>query len=315
MKRILLTTDGSNFALSSAAYLTDLYKGASDLEVTVLNILPSVPPLYLEEPHDPLIRKDYAVWKKKRAEEAKKYTEEAMKVLQRRGFKKSHIQAKHAPQIVGVARDIIREADAESHDACVMGKKGMGWFDDIFLGSITSKLLEISENHPVWLVSGNEWKSRKVLVAMDHTPKAVQLARYVGEMLRGLEGVQITLYHYCPPFAEGPAQNEEEKMKKIEKRMVERDKEEIDYFFDEAQKALEDLGYDKKTLDTRFEYGKSAATRRISPAIVKEMLKGKYGTLVLGRKGSTQAREFRLGSVVLRTVRKVENCAVWVVPV
>lgn len=313
MKQILLATDGSNFALSSAAYLADLYKGASDLEVTVLNILPSVPPLYREEKHDPQIRKDYAVWKKQKADEAKKHIEEATKILQKGGFKKSHIKAKHVPQIVGVARDIIREVDAGSYDACAIGKKGMGWFDDIFLGSISSKLLEISENHPVWLVSGNEWKSRKVLVAMDHTPKAVQLARYVGEMLHGLEGVQIYLYHYCPPFAEDLTLKEKEKMKGIESRMVERDKEEMSHFFDEAQKALEDLGYDKKAITTRFDYDKSASTKKVSPAIVKELRKGKYGTLVLGRKGSTQAREFRLGSVVLRTVRKVENCAVWVV--
>lgn len=214
---------------------------------------------------------------------------------------------------MGVARDIIREADAGYCDACVLGKKGMGWFDDIFLGSITSKLLEISENHPVWLVSGNEWKSRKVLVALDHTPKAVQLARYVGEMLRGLEGVQIHFYHYCVPFAEDLTPEEKEKMKEIEKRMVERDREEMAHFFDEAQKALEDLGYDKKASVNRFYYDKSASAKKVSRAILKEVRKGKYGTLVLGRKGSTQAREFRLGSVALRTVTEVENCAVWVV--
>jgi len=313
MKKILLATDGSNYALQSAAYLADLYKGTSDLEVTVLNVLPSVPPLYREEHDDPLIRKAQAVWKKKRAEEAEKYTEKAMKVLQKGGFKKSRIQAKHAPQIVGVARDIIREADAGYYDACVMGKKGMGWFDDIFLGSITSKLLEISENHPIWLVSGNEWKSRKVLVAMDHTSQAVQLARYVGEMLRGLEGVQIHFYHYCAPFAEDLTPEEKEKMKEIEKRMVERDQEEMAHFFDEAKKALEDLGYDKKALVNRFHYDQSASTQKVSHAILEEVRKGKYGTLALGRKGSTQAREFRLGSVVLKTVSEVKNCAAWVV--
>jgi len=53
MKKILLATDGSNYALKSAAYLADLYKGTSDLEVTVLNILPSIPPLYREEHDDP----------------------------------------------------------------------------------------------------------------------------------------------------------------------------------------------------------------------------------------------------------------------
>jgi nucleotide-binding universal stress UspA family protein len=315
MKRILLATDGSNFSLSAAAYLADLYKGSSDLDFTVLNILPAAPSLYREEQHDPLIRKDYAEWKKKKTEEGQRYTEEAIKVLRNGDFEESQLQVKHPEQIVGVARDILREAAAGSHDACVIGKKGMGWIDDVLLGSITSKLLEISENHPVWLVSGNEWKSRKVLLAMDHTPSAVQLARYVGEMLRGLEAVQITLYHYCPPFDEYFAQEEEGKMTKIERRMVERDEKEINSLFDEALNAFEDLGYNEKALTTRFEYGKSSSTRKISPAIIKELLEGDYGTLVLGRKGFTQATEFRLGSVVLRTIRKVDNRAVWIVPV
>jgi nucleotide-binding universal stress UspA family protein len=313
MKRILLATDGSHFALSSAAYLADLYEGASDLEVTVLNILPSVPPLYTEEHHDPMMQKHYAVWKKKRIEEGKKYTEEAVKVLQRGGFKKSHIQAKYVPQIVGVARDIIREADAGHYDACVMGKKGMGWFDDIFLGSITSKLLDISENHPVWLVSGNELKSRNVLIAMDHTPKAVQLARYVGEMLQGLEGVKISFYHYCAPFTESFTLEERKKMKGIEKRVVENERDQMDYFFAEAHKILDDLGFDRKAVEYEFDHGKSSATRKVSQRILKKVQEGKHGTLVIGRKGAAGAREFRLGSVALRISTESQNCAVWVV--
>jgi nucleotide-binding universal stress UspA family protein len=313
MKEILLATDGSNFARSSAAYLADLFKGAVDVRVTVLHVLPSVPPLYQEELYDPLIRRDYALWKEKRVNEAKRYTEEAVNILHRGGFKKNHVQARIARQIVGVARDIIREADAGYYDACVLGKKGMGWLDDIFLGSITNKLLEISENHPVWLVSGNEWKSRKVLVAMDHTPKAVHLARYVGEMLRGLEGVQIHFYHHRGPFAENLTEKEKGRMREIERRMTERDREEMDRYFGEARKVLEELGYDRKALSTRFDFDESASSQKVSQAILQEVRKGKYGTLVLGRKGSTQAREFRLGSVVLRTVSEVENCTVWVV--
>ena len=61
---------------------------------------------------------------------------------------------KHAQQAVGIARDIIREMDEQKYETAVIGKKGMGWFDEYFLGSITSKLLEISENHPLWVVEG-----------------------------------------------------------------------------------------------------------------------------------------------------------------
>ena len=312
MKRILLATDGSNFALSSAAYIANLYAGASDLEITVLNILPSVPPLYLEEHRDPLIRKHYAAWREKTLEEARKYTDEAMEVLQRSGFKKSHIHTKHTPQVVGVARDIIREADAGHYDACTMGKKGMGWFDDTFLGSITSKLLEISEDHPVWLVSGSEWKSRNVLVAMDHAPKAVELSRYVGEMLRGLEGVKIRFYHYCAPSMENLSLERRE-LEEIEKRIADHERNQMDHFFQEAQKVLDDLGFDKKAVEYEFELGKSASTRKASQRILEKVQEGQYGTLVIGRKGATAAREFRLGSVALRVSTESQNCAVWVV--
>jgi len=60
MKRILLATDGSEHALGASKYLADLYKGASDVEITALHISPPVPPIYREERLDPLIRKAYA---------------------------------------------------------------------------------------------------------------------------------------------------------------------------------------------------------------------------------------------------------------
>ncbi len=70
MKRILLATDGSEYALRSSAYLADLYKGTSDVEITVLHISPPVTPIYREERHDPQIRKVYATWQKKKEKEA-----------------------------------------------------------------------------------------------------------------------------------------------------------------------------------------------------------------------------------------------------
>ncbi len=313
MKSILLATDGSEYALRSAYYLADLYKGESDLEITVLNVSPRVPPLYREERHDPLIRKDHAAWKKRKEEEAKKYIERVVEVLLRGGFKKSHIKTKHPHQTVGVARDIVREADVGHHDACVVGKKGMGWFDDIFLGSITRKLLEISENHPVWLVSGKEWQSRKVLIAMDNTGQSVQLARYVGEMLHGLKGVQIHFYHHCVPFTEDSIPEKEQEVKEIEQRIVEHERVRMANIFDEAREVLKDSGFDTQLVDSEFCYDASSPIRKAAKGVLEQVRLGKYGTLVVGRKGATSAREFRLGSVALRVAVEAQDCAVWVV--
>jgi nucleotide-binding universal stress UspA family protein len=313
MKRILLATDGSEYALSASAYLANVYKGTSDVEITVLHISPPVPPIYREERHDPQTRKAYAAWRKKKEQEAKKYIGECVEVLQKGGFKRNTIKAKHAHQIVGVARDILREADARHSDACVIGKKGMGWFDDMFLGSITSKLVDISENHPIWLVSGNKWDSQKVFVAMDHTAQTIQLARYVGEMFQGLEGVKILFYHYCASFTEDLTPEEREKMKEIEKHMIENERDRMSHFFSEACKVLEGLGFDRKSVEYEFDHGNYASTRKVAQRVLKKVKEGKHGTLVIGRKGATSAREFRLGSVAWRIATESENCAVWVV--
>jgi len=313
MKRLLLATDGSGHALGASRYLADLYQGTPDVEITILHISPPVPPIYREERHDPQIQKVYGAWKKGKEQDAQRYLEESLRFLQKGGFKRSRIKTKHIQQVVGVARDIVREADAEHDDACVIGKKGMGWFDEVFLGSITSKLLEISENRPVWLVSGNRGDSRKVLVAMDHTAQTVQLAGYVGRMLQGLEGVHIRFYHYCAPFTEDLTAEERKKMREIEKQMVASERSQMLHFFGEAQKVLADLGFDRETVEYGFSQGRSASPRKVSQRILEEVREGKYGTLVIGRKGATGAREFRLGSVSWRIATGAENCAVWVV--
>jgi len=313
MRNILLATDGSEHSLKGAQYLVDLYKGATDVSVTVLTISPAIPPIYREEAHDPAIRKQFAAWKKKREEEAKNFIDAAAKVLVKGGLKKSNVKGKHEHQLVGVARDIVREADAGQFDGCVVGKKGMGWFGSIFMGSITDKLLEISEDHPVWLVEGKKWKCRKVLIAMDETSRTVDLARYVGRMLGGLKDVEILFYHHCAPFTEDLSPEERKRLKEAEERAIEREKEEMSHFFEESKKILTELGFDEKRVNYEFQHEKSARPKKVTQAVLEKLKEGGYGTLVIGRKGATHAREFRLGSVAMRIVAESKDCAVWVV--
>lgn len=313
MRRILLATDGSDHALRGAEYVADLYKSSPDVEVTVLSVSPTVPPIYREEADDPMIKEQFAAWKKKREEEAQTYMDAAKKALLNGGIKEDQVNAKYVQQFVGVARDIIREIDAGRFDACVVGKKGLGWFGNMFLGSITDKLLQMSEDHPLWLVEGKKRKSRKVLVAMDETSHTVNLARYVGNMLKGLEGVSILFYHYCAPFSEDISPEERKKIKDLEKRAIEREKQEMSHYFEDAKKALLNLGLAEKSISYEFQLDQSGRSKKVTQAILDKLKKGGYGTLVIGRKGSTHAREVRLGSIATRTVSEARDCAVWVV--
>ncbi len=313
MPRILMTTDGSENALKTAAYLADLYGRTAELEITILSIYPAVPPLYREESLNPAVRKQFGAWLKKKEEDARRFLEAAARILQRGGLKRSQIKTRQAQQVVGVARDIIREMDAQKFDTAVIGKKGMGWFDDYFLGSITSKLLEISQDHPLWVVEGKGFPSRRILIAMDETENALNLVRYAGRMLQGVTGVEILFYHFCCPFMEALTPGEREKMKRIEEKFVGQEKEKMLHRYDEAQKILLGLGFEKKFIRSSFDDDVSAPPQKVVQAVLQELRGGSYGTLILGRKGSTHAREFRVGSVAWRAVAEAQNCAVWVV--
>jgi nucleotide-binding universal stress UspA family protein len=301
VRKVLLTTDGSEFSSKSALYLAQLYRGTKDVEVMLFHVWPSVPPLFSEEIHDPIIRKQFAGWKSRKEEETRKYLEHTAKVLVEEGLTKDQIQSKSSPQSTGVARDIIREADSGKYDASVIGKKGMGWFGEMFLGSITNKLLEIAENRPIWVVEGKGLNPRRVLLALDDTEYAIQLVQYAARMLRGIAEVEILLYHFCGPFCEITTEKELEEMKGMTQ------------IFAQSQEVFTALDFKKEAVESRFEADFSIGAKKISRSILREAARGKYGTVVLGRKGSTRAREFRLGSVSLRTLAEADQGTTWVV--
>ena len=259
MRRILIATDGSEDALRSVEYVANLYGAASDVQVTLLHIYPGAPSIYQEEQHDPLIRKDFMTWKGRREEEAKRYIDEASEVLQGAGLTLEQIIGKYHPKAVGVARDIVWEADKGGYDSIVIGKKGLSKIEELLLGSITNKLLDLSVNHPIWVVDGNI-NSKKFLIAVDETQQAIRLGRHAGRMLKGLKGIGILLYHCCAPFSEVVLEEDMEEFKVVGKKYVELKRKRITQLFDQVVEVLVDSGIDKRAIETRFHFDPSLPT-------------------------------------------------------
>ena len=312
MRKFLLTTDGSDSSLRSAAYLAGLYRDTADLEVTVFHVSPAIPPIYTEEIHDPAIRKKFEAWKSRKEEEARGYLQKTVRVLKEGGIPESQVKTRSSAQVVGVARDIIRKADAGRYDAVLIGKKGMGWLEEHFLGTISNKLLELAEGRPLWVVEGKDLNPKKVLIALDADEAALEVTRFAGRMLQGLKGVEILLFHFCGPYCEILDAQDSDDAREVREYFVTRERGKISQIFSQAKKILSDSGLGDPPVQTRFETDTSLTEKKASKQILAAA-QGKFGTLILGRKGITRAREFRLGSVCLRTVTEAENCAVWVV--
>ena len=132
-------------------------------------------------------------------------------------------------------------------------------------------------------------------------------------MLRDVEGAEILLYHCCAPFSEVTDEQELEELKAIGKRYEEQKREKLSHFFEKARGALIELGIDKEMIHTQFYYDYSLTDKKVSKTILSDAKKEKIGTIVMGRKGSTRAREFRLGSVCQRTLSEARGCTLWIV--
>jgi len=81
----------------------------------------------------------------------------------------------------------------------------------------------------------------------------------------------------------------------------------------ESRKILVDAGCDANAIHSQFYVDRNMTDRRISKNILGVAKHGQYDTVIMGRKGATRAREFKMGAVCRRTVNQSKDCAVWVV--
>ena len=80
-------------------------------------------------------------------------------------------------------------------------------------------------------------------------------------------------------------------------------------FFKEAQKRLESGGVSSKEIKAEFK----PMEFNVADDILNFAETGRYGTIVLGRRGLSGAKKILLGSVSSKIVHYAKNCAVTVV--
>ena len=87
--------------------------------------------------------------KKSQVEEAQK---QAKAKLTDAGFTPENVTMKSQAKKLGVARDIVREAES-GYDIIVMGRRGLSAIKEFFLGSISQKVLSQAKDISVLMVN------------------------------------------------------------------------------------------------------------------------------------------------------------------
>jgi nucleotide-binding universal stress UspA family protein len=292
-KKILLAVDGSEPALEAVRYVSKMPPFIK-LEVMLFNVHSPIPEAYWD-----LGKKasfgwainEVRVWERDRDKTLQEYLEKAKKILWRAGFPKDSVKVKIREREKGIARDIAREAK-RGYRCVIVGRKGMSKLKELVLGSVATKLVEKLSFIPL-IVVGKKPKQGALLLAMDGSEGAMKAVDHVGALL-GASDLEVTLIHVIRGNNSGYIKESEEEIGKA---------------FDEAKGRLTKSGFEPYQITTKTITG--ALSR--AGAIISEAKEGGYGTIVVGKRGLSRAKEFFMGRVSNKVLHLAKGMAVWVV--
>jgi nucleotide-binding universal stress UspA family protein len=211
--KILLATDGSEYSIGAAQFLSRL-RCSPDDEITVLYVIPEVPTSDAEESY-------YADLLSVKKEIAPKILDATIDKLKDLKAKINTVVAAGHPD-----KAIIDAAVLVRMDMIVMGARGIKGMKSLFIGSVT-RATAIKSPVPVLATRAPQWKASgplKILYATDGS----EAARETGKLLARIpfpENSEVTIMHVSgSSFADIPERfylEVEDRVKEIAAKITE----------------------------------------------------------------------------------------------
>ena len=314
-KKILLAIDDSEHAKNAVRYAAMISSAVKNLTYTLFHVQPAVSQYLADEAEtSPKARAALEKMYKKQTEQGMRILEEQKARMVDLGIDGSRIELVTEPRNAGLAKDILQYAQDRYYDAIVVGRRGLSRLQEVFMGSLTRNLLEFSEAIPVWIID-REIVSSTIMLAVDGSASSFRAADHLSFMVGGNPSVKITLFHVTPSAkdsfvldSDANAKTAEADEKELEEILKSGDKKSMDIFLAHAQRMFAEAGLSENQVTIKAVPSQGG----IGKQIMQEFKKGKYGTLVIGRRGINKS--FFMGSVSDYLLNKASDCAIWLVP-
>jgi nucleotide-binding universal stress UspA family protein len=306
-KKILLAVDDSMHSMNALKYTARLSPLIKESTYTLFHVQPIISQFLLDEAKtdfkakaelDKLIRKN--------TEYAKRTLEKYKEQMVRMGIADKCVDVATQPRLLGLVKDILDHADKGRYDAIVVGRRGLSRVQKAFMGSVTAKLVEHSTRVPVWVIDGTV-TSTKFIVAVDGSEASLRAVDYLSFMIGENPQITLTLFHVLASVRHYFEMKFGKKEADIEQVIAQSDKRQIDDFFIQAHQKFREAGVQDKQIEVKV----AKRTANVGKAIVEEAKKGDYGTVVIGRRGTSKA--FFMGSVSRYVVDNSSSRAFWLV--
>jgi nucleotide-binding universal stress UspA family protein len=308
-KKILVAIDDSPHsrqAVDYAARMKDLVPG---LGFTLFHIQPAVSQFVLDEAErSGQGRVELNRIAARNAEASRGLLAKYKDLLVRSGVAETAVDLLTLPRHLGLAKDILDQAENGLFDAILLGRRGISSMQQMFMGSVSAHLIQNSPVIPVWLVDGNV-NSARVMAAVDGSESALRAVDHMAFMLSGNPEVKVRFFHVAPRLKDYCEINfGQEAGDGPEALIAQGDKRCMDDFFSAALVKLRAAGFQESQIETET----IATLFSVGDTILKAAREGGFGTIVLGRRGMNKS--FFGGKVSYHVSQKISDAALWLVP-
>jgi nucleotide-binding universal stress UspA family protein len=309
-KKILVAVDLSNHSLNAVKYVANQC-APTYLRVNLMFVMPTAPETFWDLEKDDFFKArmkgKYAQWKRDTKKKAQAFLNDAKNILTKAKFRENRVGVILQERKLGIARDILKECK-QGYDAVVVGRKGLGKLEDIFLGSVSTKIVQGVKDIPVWVVGG-EITSKKMLLAVDSSKNSRKAVDHVGRFAADGFG-ELTLFHVVRTVSLGFVDDLMLRDENTERLLLEEMDRDIPRMFRSYKDILVRSGVVAERISSKSVL--HSASR--AGDILQEAKEGGYGTIVMGRRGLSKVREFLMGRVTSKVLSRAEGFTLWIVP-
>lgn len=307
-RKILVAVDGSSYSFNALRYLARLFTDLEDISVNLLYVVPSPPPPIGEswiDEQDRLLCMSPEV--RARYSGARRFMEEAVLQLGRRGIAPTHVSCQVQLSRVGVSADIIHEAKTGFYDALLLGRRGIGTIEEMISGSVSNIVAQHSHVLPIWIVDGKV-NARKFLLPVDSSFNSLKAADHLGFILQGNPYTQICLLHLSTLVGGNTEPDWSELEELWGKDWCTEHLRHPDSVFHGPRQMLIERGISTEQIYQHHD------KRCLTPhkPIIKHSAVDECGTIVIGRRSKTKAKGIFSG-VSEKVLDLARGVAIWIV--
>jgi nucleotide-binding universal stress UspA family protein len=307
-KNILVAVGDCVYSEHAVKYVAKISSAAEALSYTLFNIQPLVPRIFSAAAEkDSAIKAEIEKVVLENTKAARCTVDRLKKLAVREGIKEENIEVRTEPMKVGVSKDILNHGKQGRYDAIVLARRGLTPSRDFFIGTIAAKVIEHALKIPVWVASG-ENISMNFMLAVDGSDNSLRVVDHVIEMVGAHRDFRVTLFHVVPHLRHYYSLNFETANPKLHDILQREDKARMEDFYGKACERFKKAGLKMSQVEIKT----SSQSYDISTSILCEARTGRYGTVVVGRRGESEA--FFTGRIAVRLVQKITDQTLWVVP-